>query len=56
MSNPIDALKWIAARAEYAHDFCGDEDRKEIIAEIARVATEALKSAALEHGVTNVSH
>jgi len=37
------ALQWIAARAEYARDFCGDENRKEIMAEIARVAIEALK-------------
>ena len=38
-----DALKWIAARAEYARDIAGEAPRKEIVAEIARVAIEALK-------------
>ena len=41
-----DALKWIAARAEYARDYAGDENRKDIVAEIARVAIEALKQEA----------
>lgn len=40
-----DALKWIAMRAEYARDFAGDEARKEIVAEIAKVAVEALRAA-----------
>lgn len=39
-----DALQWIAARAEYAHDFAGEENRKAIIAEIAKVAIEALRA------------
>jgi len=43
-----DALKWIAARAEYARDYGGDENRKEIVAEIARVAIEALKQEAAD--------
>lgn len=38
-----DALKWIAARAEYARDFCGDANRKAIMDEIAKVAAEALR-------------
>ena len=41
----IDALKWIAFRAEYARDFAGEDIRKEIVAEIARVAIEALNQA-----------
>lgn len=40
----IDALKWIAARAEYARDHAGDENRKAIVDEIARVAIDALKN------------
>ena len=37
-----DTLKWILARAEYARDYCGDENRKDIVAEIARIALKAL--------------
>lgn len=39
----VDALTWVYRRAQYANDFAGVEVRKEIMAEIERVALGALK-------------